>query len=110
VNEEGKAEGRRAELLQVGFLQPGQLEQMFQQSDFQGLVAVGRDGEANHTSRLAVDVMTAVDSQQAPATLLEKAGELLAGNRFHTTISSTLSLSVRFGSSTSTDRHPSTAS
>jgi hypothetical protein len=57
-----------------------------------------------------INMMAALDAKECPAVALEDAGELLAGNRFHTTISSTLSLSDRLGSSTSTDRHPSTAS
>ena len=49
------------------------------------------NGKPDNASGLAVDVMASVDAQEAPALALEDAGEVLAGNRFHTTISNTWS-------------------
>jgi hypothetical protein len=40
---------------------------MFQEADFQGLIAVNRNGEANDAALLSVDVMAAVNSKQAPS-------------------------------------------
>ena len=67
-------------------------------------------GNASGDARLHVDVMAAVDSPQLPAPRFEKRGESFAGDRLHTAISITLSVSDRGICCTSTERQPSTAS
>jgi len=80
------------------------------QPNLQRLVPMDGNRNANHTFRLSVDVVAAMNAEQRPAVPFEGAGELFARNRLHTAISSTLSLPVDLSWSMSTERHPSTAS
>jgi len=96
--------------LQVAFFKASHLHQVSEQSDLQRLVPVGGNRNANHVLRLSVDVVAAVNAEERPAVPFEDAGELLARNRLHMAISSTLSLLVDLGWSISTERHPSMAS
>jgi hypothetical protein len=56
-------------------------------SDLQSLIAVHRNGDPGLVSRLAVDVMAALDAEQQSAVPFEHAAELLARNGLHTAIS-----------------------
>ena len=62
------------------------------------------------TALLAIDVMTAVDTKQPPAVLLQDTAQLLSAHRFHTAISTTLVPAPAEGGAMSTDKQPSTAS
>ncbi|MGH9651162.1 MAG: hypothetical protein ACRD3I_11920, partial [Terriglobales bacterium] len=87
-------------LIQGGCFESCHLEEMFQQPNLVGLVAMDRNREPDDAPGFTINVMTAVDAEKLPATSLKDSSQVLAGNRLQTTISSTLSLSVRLGSST----------
>jgi hypothetical protein len=55
------------------------LRQMPQQSNLQGTISMYGDRQANHTSRLAVNVVTAANAKQTPAAPLDQASEVPAG-------------------------------
>ena len=97
-------------LFKIVSLEAGPLEQMPQQANLQGPVPVDGDGKSDYASGLSIDVVTAMHAEELPAISLGGAGKFLAGDRLHTAISSTLSLLVDFGGSTSTDKQPSMAS
>jgi len=84
--------------------------EMPKQAGLERLVAVYRHGKPNNTLRLAIDMVASVNSQERPSVALQNPAQRLAGERFHTTISRTRSLSPPCGVWTSTERHPSTAS
>jgi hypothetical protein len=99
-----------AKLGQVRFLKASHFQKVLEKSDLQRLVAVNRNRKPDDAAKFALDVVAAVDAEKCPAVSLEKTAKLLAGDRFHTTISSTRSLPVCLGVLISTERHPSTAS
>src|ERR1043166_9682193 len=66
--------------------------------------------EPNGAARLAIDMMTAFDAEQCPATTLDDASEVAAGYRFHAGNSSIRSVPPGSGGATSIDKQPSIAS
>src|SRR6266508_3391412 len=83
---------------------------MLEETYFQRLVAMNRNGNPNRTSHFAIDVVASMDTRQAPTVTLKQLREVFSGDGFHTTISTIRSLRVLFIVLTSTDKHPSTAS
>src|SRR5215213_1928282 len=96
--------------LKVIFGKAGHLHQVAEQPCLQRLIPVDWDGQPDITPGSAVDMMAALDAQQRPAVTFKDFGELLAGDRPHTAISSTRSPPATCAGDTSTERHPSTAS
>jgi hypothetical protein len=52
---------------------------MPEQAPLQRRVAMNWNGEPNHTSILAIDVMTTADTEQNPTVTLDDASEVAAG-------------------------------
>jgi len=67
-------------------------------------------GNAQWISCLGENMVAPMDSLQDPTFSLQHFGKFFAGSRFHTAISSILSLPVISISFRSTDKQPSTAS
>src|SRR5437899_1352759 len=83
---------------------------MPQETGLQRAISVYRDRKTHDSSGLAVNMMAAANAEQSPAASLHQAGEVAAGQYLHTEISRMRLLSSGFGSATSTERQPSTAS
>ena len=71
---------------------------------------MNRDRKPHRAPWFPVNVVAAVGPKELPAVPFQAAGQPLTGNRFHTTISRTLSLIRCLGCSISAERQPSTAS
>ena len=97
-------------LTQLIFFYAGNFHQMPQQADFQRRICVDGDRNARILSRFGINMVTALDSFQFPTLFFDKLAEFLSAYSFQTAISITLSFSDTEISSTSTDKHPSTAS
>ena len=56
---------------------------MMEESSFEGLVSMDRDGEAFAMARFAEDVVTALDAFEFPTMTLSDSHEVLAGDLLH---------------------------
>ena len=67
----------------------GELHERGLNPDLQRVVAVNGDGQNFGTTGLLVDMVAALGAAQLPAARLGEPGQVLAGDRLHTAMSST---------------------
>jgi hypothetical protein len=79
----GGVRGASKDGLKIGFGEAGDLHLVFQEAEFEGLIAVEGDDEAFATAGFGEDVVAAVDADELPAVASEDADEVFAGDLLH---------------------------
>jgi len=69
--------------LEVGFGEAGDFHLMFEEAEFEWLIAVDGDDNALALTGFCEDVVTAIYAGEMPTALMEEPHEILTGHLFH---------------------------